>query len=237
MANLSAYPSYYAHMAPINLTGPRARRPGPAGAARRRRAGRPAGQRRMGGGSAPPHAVRQQPPEGRRELRIRLRDQLQLLPRLGASLGREADARGQPGGPAKRHPGPLPHRHRPAGRRRRNRPRSPGAGRPGGLLSPRTGWAAVVHEKPAEDTVLDVRRADEFADIPRGRCGERAAARTAGPARRAAGGADLGALRLRIPCRGGRQPPAAGRPGRGADRRPVPRGRARRGAAARGRSS
>ena len=61
-----------------------------------------------------------------------------------------------------RHPRPLPDRHRIPGRRRRNRPARPGPAGGPRLLPPR-GLGRCAGRPGAGDTVLDVRRADEFA--------------------------------------------------------------------------
>ena len=60
--NLTAYPSYYAHMGALNAAGTRPDRPERPGERRRRRAAPPGGRRRVGRGPARPQGLPRRPP-------------------------------------------------------------------------------------------------------------------------------------------------------------------------------
>lgn len=161
--NLAAYPSYYAHMAPINLTGPQPADlglPEPPGAdelaARlangewvvdlRRRVAfasnhlKGAVSFEYGSGSRFSSYLGWVIPWGEKLTLVGSRDDLQNAVRDLSRIGID-----RPDAAVGTDPAALA-------------PNAPVAS------YPRTGWAAVVHEKPPEDTVLDVRRADEFAE-------------------------------------------------------------------------
>ncbi|CAH0262230.1 putative polyketide biosynthesis zinc-dependent hydrolase BaeB [Arthrobacter sp. Bi83] len=162
MASLSAFPSYYAHMAPINLTGP-----GPADlslpepmdagelAARlsngewvvdlRRRMAFASSHLRgsvsfeYGSGSSFSSYLGWVLPWGEKLTLVGSRDDLKNAVRDLSRIGIDG-----PDAAVGTEPDAL----------------APGAP----VASyPRAGWAAVVHEKPANEPVLDVRRTDEFA--------------------------------------------------------------------------
>ena len=135
IANLTAYPSYYAHMGVTNAAGP-----GPADLTvpesldaaelmRRLEAGEWVVDLRRRVAFASSHL--------KGSVSFEYGDQLQHLPRLGAAVGRAADPRRIPRRRGERHPRPLPDRHRLPRRRPRHGPARPGAPRRRRLLSPR----------------------------------------------------------------------------------------------------
>lgn len=162
MANLAAFPSYYAHMAPINLTGPEPadlslpESLDPAELTDRLAKGEWVVdlRRRMafasnhlrgtvsfeyGSGSSFSSYLGWVLPWGEKLTLVGSRDDLQNAVRDLSRIGIDRPDAAVGTDPAVLAPG------------------APVAS------YPRAGWAAVVHDKPAEETVLDVRRADEFA--------------------------------------------------------------------------
>ena len=143
-------------------------------------------RRRMGRRPAPPRGLRQQPPAGQRQLRIR--HQLQHLPGLDPAVGRTADPRGIPRTtsktPSATSPGSASTPRTPPSERSRTRWRPRAA-----LASyPRVGWDGVLAGRAAGGHGRRRAAGRRIRRPAGGRSGQRPAPRAAAAARRVPAG-------------------------------------------------